>query len=248
MKNIILGIVQGLTEFLPVSSSGHLVIFSNFMEIETNVPYFALLHLATFFAVLIFVWKEVIGLIVGLFKWEKSSLSLIMKLIVSSIPAVLVGFTVESKIESAFSSTTLVGIFLLITGILLFISDSLKGKKTLREISYIDALIIGIMQAIAIFPGISRSGATLFGALLMKTKREDAVKYSFLMSLPVTFGAGILEINQVYFDFSIIIGTLSAFIAGLFGLFLLQKTVIAGKLKYFSYYCFIVGILTIVVI
>lgn len=248
MKNIILGIVQGLTEFLPVSSSGHLVIFSNFMEIETNVPYFALLHLATFFAVLIFVWKEAIGLIVGLFKWEKSSLSLIMKLIVSSIPAVLVGFTVESKIESAFSSTTLVGIFLLVTGFLLLISDSLKGEKSLKDISYMDALIIGVMQAIAIFPGISRSGATLFGALLMKTKREDAVKYSFLMSLPVTFGAGILEINQVHFDLSIIIGALLAFIAGLFGLFLLRKTVIAGKLKYFSYYCFIIGIVTIFII
>jgi len=247
MREIILGIVQGLTEFLPVSSSGHLAIFSTFMNIDTNVPYFALLHLATFFAVLIFVWKEVVSLIKGLFKWEKESLSLILKLIVSSIPAAILGFTLESTIESAFSSLTLIGIFLLVTGIFLLISDTLKGKKSLTDITYLDALVIGLMQALAIFPGISRSGATLFGALLMKTKREDALKYSFLMSLPVTFGAGIFEINKVTFSLPVILGGIFAFLAGLFGLYLLRKTVLVGKLRYFSYYCFAIGIIAIII-
>lgn len=247
MREIILGIVQGLTEFLPVSSSGHLAIFSSFMDIDTNVPYFALLHLSTFFAVLFFVWKEVVNLIKGLFKWEKESLTLIFKLIISSIPAAIVGFTLESSIESAFSSLTLVGVFLMVTAVFLLISDTLKGKKSLTEITYVDALVIGLMQAIAIFPGISRSGATLFGALLMKTKREDALKYSFLMSLPVTFGAGIFEINKVTFTPWVILGGLFAFLFGLLGLYLLKKTVLVGKLKYFSYYCFAMGLVAIII-
>jgi undecaprenyl-diphosphatase len=248
MTEIILGIVQGLTEFLPVSSSGHLTIFSQFMNIDSDIPYFALLHLATFFAVLIFVWPEVVGLIKGLFKWEKESLSLILKLIISSIPAAILGLTLESTIEAAFSSVTIVGVFLILTAVFLLISDFLKGKKSLSNITYLDALIIGVFQAISIFPGISRSGTTLFGALLLKTKREDAVKYSFLMSLPVTFGAGILEINKVSFSPSIIFGALLAFITGLFGLYLLKKTVIAGKLRYFSYYCFAIGIISIILL
>jgi len=248
MKNIILGVVQGLTEFLPVSSSGHLVIFSHFMNIDTNVPYFALLHLATFFAVLIFVWQEVLQLIKGLFKWEKESLSLILKLIISSIPAAIIGFTLESTVESAFSSLSLVGIFLLITGFLLFFSDYFNGEKNIQQITYLDALVIGIMQAVAIFPGLSRSGSTIFAALLMKMKREDAVKYSFLMSLPVTFGAGIFEITKVSFNPSMILGSIAAFGFGLIGLLLVKKTVIAGKLKYFSIYCFIIGFLAIFIL
>jgi undecaprenyl-diphosphatase len=247
VKEIILGIVQGLTEFLPVSSSGHLAIFSSFMDIDTNVPYFALLHLATFFAVLVFVWKEVVNLVIGLFKLEKEALSLFLKLIISSIPAAIIGFTLEASIESAFSSLNLIGIFLIVTAIFLLISDTLKGKKSLTQITYVDALIIGLMQALAIFPGISRSGATLFGALLMKTKREDALKYSFLMSLPVTFGAGIFEINKVTFSSWVIFGGLSAFLFGLFGLYLLKKTVLVGKLKYFSYYCFAIGLVAIII-
>lgn len=247
MKEIILGIVQGLTEFLPVSSSGHLAIFSSFMDIDTNVPYFALLHLSTFFAVLVFVWKEVVHLVIGLFKLEKESLSLFLKLIISSIPAAIIGLTLEASIESAFSSLNLIGIFLIVTAIFLLISDTLKGKKGLTQITYVDALIIGLMQALAIFPGISRSGATLFGALLMKTKREDALKYSFLMSLPVTFGAGIFEINKVTFSPWVILGGLFAFVFGLFGLYLLKKTVLVGKLRYFSYYCFAIGLIAIII-
>lgn len=104
------------------------------------------------------------------------------------------------------------------------------------------------MQAVAIFPGLSRSGSTIFAALLMKMKREDAVKYSFLMSLPVTFGAGIFEITKVSFNPSMILGSIAAFGFGLIGLLLVKKTVIAGKLKYFSIYCFIVGLISIFII
>ncbi|GAB6189727.1 undecaprenyl-diphosphate phosphatase [Marinitoga arctica] len=246
MQEIILGIIQGLTEFLPVSSSGHLALFSKIISFNPNVSFFAFLHLMTFFAVLLFVYKEVWFIIKGIFTGKKDSWTLALKIIVSSIPAAFIGILFEEQISNAFSSLKLVGIFFLFTSIAMILSDRFNGKKELMDISYTDAIIIGLFQAAAIFPGISRSGFTLFGALLLNTKKEAALKYSFLMSLPVTFGAGLLEIHNVVFTSPVIYSGIATFIFGVIGLYILKKTVINGKLKYFGYYTIIASILSFI--
>ncbi|MGM0640479.1 MAG: undecaprenyl-diphosphate phosphatase [Thermotogota bacterium] len=245
MNEIILGIVQGFTEFLPVSSSGHLTIISEFINFKQDPSFFALLHLATFFAVFIFVFSEIKQIIIGLFKWEKETLTLILKLLVSTIPAVIVGLVLEDYFKGMFDSVNMAATFLIITSIMMFSSDFFnKDKTNMLSLSYFNALIIGLFQAFAIFPGISRSGATLFAALMLGMNKKSAVKYSFLMSLPVTFGAGILEIGNVDFNSSVIFGVISAFIAGLVGLFLVKKSVINGKLKIFAFYTLAMAIFT----
>ncbi|SHE39150.1 undecaprenyl-diphosphatase [Marinitoga hydrogenitolerans DSM 16785] len=247
MQEILLGVIQGLTEFLPVSSSGHLALFSRLINFDPNVSFFAFLHLMTFFAVLLFVYKEVWFILKGIFTGRKDAWSLSIKIIISSIPAAFIGILFEDQINNAFSSLKLVGIFFLFTSIAMILSDRFNGKKELLDISYIDALIIGLFQAAAIFPGISRSGFTLFGALLLNTKKGAALKYSFLMSLPVTFGAGLLEIHKVTFTSSVIYSGIATFIFGVLGLYILKKTVINGKLKYFGYYTIIAAILSFIV-
>ncbi|WGS65509.1 undecaprenyl-diphosphate phosphatase [Marinitoga aeolica] len=247
MQEILLGIIQGLTEFLPVSSSGHLALFSKLINFDPNVSFFAFLHLMTFFAVLLFVYKEVWFILKGMFTGKKDAWNLALKIIVSSIPAAFIGLMFENQISEAFSSLKLVGVFFLFTSIAMILSDRFNGKKELMDITYIDAIIIGLFQAASIFPGISRSGFTLFGALLMNTKKEAALKYSFLMSLPVTFGAGMLEIHKVNFTAPVIYSGIFTFIFGVLGLFILKKTVINGKLKYFGYYTIIAAILSFIV-
>ncbi|AEX86212.1 UDP-diphosphatase [Marinitoga sp. 1135] len=247
MQEIILGIIQGLTEFLPVSSSGHLALFSKLINFNPDVSFFAFLHLMTFFAVLLFVYKEVWFILKGMFTMDKSAWNLALKIIVSSVPAAIIGILFEDQISEAFSSLRLVGLFFLFTSVAMILSDRFDGKKELMDISYIDAIIIGLFQAAAIFPGISRSGFTLFGALLLNTKKEAALKYSFLMSLPVTFGAGLLEINDVTFTAPVIYSGIFTFIFGVIGLFILKKTVINGKLKYFGYYTALAAIVSFIV-
>nr|A9AAG5.1 RecName: Full=Undecaprenyl-diphosphatase; AltName: Full=Undecaprenyl pyrophosphate phosphatase [Methanococcus maripaludis C6] len=238
MEELILGVVQGLTEFLPISSSGHLAIFTAIFNATPDVGYFAFLHLATFLAVLIFVKSEVFEIVNGISKKDKEYINLASKLVLSTIPAVIVGLCFGDFIESVFSSTFLIGVFLSITGILMLLSDKLnKNLKTIKSIPYLDALIVGIFQAFSVLPGISRSGTTLFAALFLGMKKEDAVKYSFLMSLPVTFGAGILELQKVAFSTEQIFGFFISFLTGLLGLYLVKKMVIGGKLKIFGYYC-----------
>ncbi|MBO8139221.1 MAG: undecaprenyl-diphosphate phosphatase [Thermosipho sp. (in: Bacteria)] len=241
MQEIILGIVQGATEFLPVSSSGHLTLFSKLFGIDPNLPLFSFLHIATLLAILIFVGKEVIEIINGLVKFDKKYCTLILKLIVSTLPAGIFGILFNSKIENSFNSLKLVAFFFLLTSSALFLSDKLGNNKNFFAISYLDALIIGIFQMLAIFPGISRSGFTLFGALLVGMQREKALKYSFLMSIPVIFGAGVLESKNLQFNSLTFFSGLMAFIVGLFSLYILKKVTVTKKLKIFGYYCLVIA-------
>jgi len=244
MKEFILGIVQGLTEFFPVSSSGHLALFSKLMNLPSELPFFAFLHLGTFLAVLILLWNDVVGLVVGLFKWDKETVNLILKLIISSIPAGLIGVLFQDKISQAFSSQKLVGIFFLATAALLWISDGFSGKKTMGQITYVDALIVGLFQAVAVLPGASRSGLTLIGALMIGMARADAFKYSFLMSLPVVLAAGVFELNSVAFTAGAFAGFGGAFVAGLASLALMRYLTVSSHLKYFSIYLLIPAIVS----
>ncbi|ONN27790.1 UDP-diphosphatase [Thermosipho affectus] len=243
---IILGIIQGLTEFLPVSSSGHLSMFSKILNIDSNLSIFALLHLATLAAIIIFVWKELFEIIKGLFKFEKNYINLVLKIIVSTIPAAIFGLLFENKVESSISNLKIISFFFLVTSAALFISDKLKGKKNYFEITYTDALTIGLFQALAIFPGISRSGFTLFGALMIGLKRELALKYSFLISIPVILGAGILGVKNMSINTIYLTSALVAFIFGLFSLFILKKATISKNLKIFSIYCLFASILSFI--
>ncbi|MBP2143550.1 undecaprenyl-diphosphatase [Methanococcus voltae] len=245
-EQIILGIVQGFTEFLPVSSSGHLAIISKLLSIEPQISYFAALHFATFLAVFMFVKDDVIEITKGLVQKDKSSMDLSFKLIISTIPAVIVGLLLKNFFTSFYGSLKFIGLFLAVTGIMMIMSDKINhGTKSMYDISHKDALLVGITQAFAILPGISRSGSTLFTSVYRGMKKEDAFKYSFIMSLPVTAGAGVLELSDVALTFDSIVGLVFATLSGLIALSIVKKLIINNKLKIFGYYCIIMSILVI---
>ncbi len=248
-----LGVIQGLTEFLPVSSSGHLTIFSNFFRLELEAQnlkaLFAFLHLGTFFAVLLFTYKDLIKIFRGFFKPKErpDSLRLFWLLLVATIPAVVIALLFEKQIDSAFSSYLIPSLMLFITAFFLLISDRFSGNRKMINMALKGALIIGLFQAFSILPGISRSGATLFAALLIGLNREDAIRFSFLLSLPITLGAGLTQLSRVTIDYVFLFyGFTASFAAGLFGLWLLKKLVLKGKLKLFGIYCIIFGVASIV--
>lgn len=249
LEALILGIVQGLTEFLPVSSSGHLVLVQKLFGIEGGVVFFNVaVHLATLVAVCIALWEEVFKLI------KKPICKMTGLLAIATIPAVFVGLLLNDLFDSVTASGATVGIGLLVTGAVLLVTTKLKsGNRTLEDLKWHDALIAGIAQAIAIVPGISRSGMTIVANLSLKMKKELAVKFAFLMSIPVILGGFILETYQMISDGSasidwlpIAIGMIAAGIAGYFAIKLFIKTVMKGNLKRFAFYVFAIGVLVLI--
>lgn len=244
MKEFFLGIIQGITEFLPVSSSGHLALFSKIISFPSDLALFAFFHIATFFAVFILLFNDIWNILYGLVRFDKNMWNLALKIIISSIPAGIVGLFLESKIEETFSSQKLIGVFFLVTAAALWFSDRFSGNKTMEDITYLDALLIGLFQAVAVLPGISRSGFTLIGALLIGMTRVDAFKYSFLLSLPITLAAGLLELKNVDLTTATLSGFAGAFISGLVALILVRFVTISAHLKYFSIYLLIPAIVS----
>ncbi len=243
MREFFLGIIQGATEFLPVSSSGHLAIFSKILNVqESNLPYFVLLHLATLLSVLIFFAGDIFEILVGMFALKKETWSIVFKIIIATIPAGLVGFLFDEKIEKIFGDNRFISIFFLVTALVLFLSDRFKGEKDIKDITYLDALIIGLFQMVAILPGISRSGMTIFGALLVGLRRDIAFRFSFLMSIPVIAGSGILKISAVTFTPMTIPTLLGTFGIGLLTLMILKIFTVTSNLKFFSIYLVLVSI------
>ncbi len=237
MKEFLLGVIQGATEFLPVSSSGHLAIFSKILNIqESSLPYFVLLHLATLLSVLVFFASDIIEILVGMFTLRKETWNFVFKIIIATIPAGLVGYFFDEKIEKIFGESRFIGLFFLLTALILFLSDKFKGTKDIKDITYVDALIIGVFQMFAILPGISRSGMTIFGALLVGLKREVAFKFSFLMSIPVIVGSGILKASAVTFTPTTLPTLLGTFGVGLLSLMVLKIFTVTSNLKSFSIY------------
>ena len=252
---IILGIIQGLTEFLPVSSSGHLEIVK-FILGDESVPEQSLmmtvvLHGATALSTIIIFRKEVFEIIKGLFLFKSNDeLWFSVKIIISMIPAVAIGLIFESEINRLFEGKLLlVGFMLILTGFLLFLAD--KAKKTDKKISFKSAFIIGISQAIAILPGISRSGATISTSVLLGIDRSRAARFSFLMVVPIIFGKMAKDLmsgeSLIIGDqkMVLLIGFLAAFLTGLVACKWMIKLVKNSNLSYFSYYCFIIGIVSI---
>ena len=229
MHSFILGIVQGLTEFLPVSSSGHIILFDRLFNMHmADVDFVAMLHLGTFFAVLLFSLKSIIRA----FKHWK----IIINLIISTLPAAIFGVVFEKEVDSVFSDIIYLPIFFCITSALLWLTGLKKvNTKKMEDMNWLDALLVGLMQAAAIFPGISRSGSTLAVLIFMGYEKEDALYYSFLMSLPVVLGAVVFSFNKNVFMQGIM-GFVSSLLFGILALVLLKKIVKNGKLKYFSIY------------
>ena len=251
IEAFILGIIQGLTEFLPVSSSGHLelakLILPNEYTGESSMLMTVVLHFATALSTVVIFRKELLQIINGLlqFQWNDAS-KFSVKIIISMIPAALVGVFFDDIIESFFNGAVLlVGSMLLVTGGLLFLAD--KPKNTTKEVSFFHSIIIGISQAIAILPGISRSGATIGTSVLLGIDREKAARFSFLMVVPLIFGKITKDVFSDKFSLesidiaSLSIGFLAAFITGLVACTWMISLVKRSKLVYFSFYCFVVG-------
>jgi len=261
INSIILGLVQGISEFLPISSSGHLVLFGQLLDVTSpGNTLEAMLHVGTLFSV-IFCFREKILMLFsdffGLFKSNykshfKTKNNFVLLIIVASIPAVITGLLLDSFFASLFDSVLFVGLFLIITGIILFISTKVEiGKKEMSDLNYKDALFIGLFQSIAVIPGISRAGMSITAGLFKKYSRKTAAEWSFIMSLPVIAGAAILKIpdaiNSTNLDIPFLMsGVLSSFIFGILAINILLKVIQSDKWKFFSYYCFFIGALLVV--
>ncbi|MDP4762614.1 MAG: undecaprenyl-diphosphate phosphatase [Salibacteraceae bacterium] len=252
LEAIILGIIQGLTEFLPVSSSGHLelgkaILGDNSLP-EESLLFTVVLHFATALSTVVVFRKEIGEIVKGLFQFQwNDQAQFSVKIILSMMPAAVIGVLFNDQIEALFSKQILlVGAMLVITGLLLFLAD--KAKNTDKNVTFTNAFIIGIAQAIAILPGISRSGATISTSVLLGIDREKAARFSFLMVVPLIFGKMAKDLLDGGITSSTIdimpmaLGAIAAFVAGLFACNWMIALVKKSQLKYFSYYCFAAGI------
>lgn len=268
LQALLLGIIQGLTEYLPVSSSGHLAIGQALFGLEdgeSNLTFTVLLHVATVLSTLVILWKEIVWIFKDLFarqSWRSyrdlnNGTKYAINILISMIPVALVGFLLKDKVEEVFGSGLLiVGIMLLVTAALLAFSYFAKPRQK-TSISGFHAFIIGIAQACAVMPGLSRSGSTIATGLLLGNKKEKLAQFSFLMVIPPILGEALLDVKDIFeVGFSeamsgispvaALMGFLAAFISGCFACKWMINIVKKGKLVWFAVYCAIVGLLAIV--
>ena len=250
---IILGVIQGLTEFLPVSSSGHLEIGKELLNDssvgETSMFFTVVVHFATVLSTIVVYRSDIASIFKGLFSFKKDDVQFALKIALSMIPAAFVGVMFNDQIETLFvRNMLLVGSMLIVTGLILFLAD--KAKSSNKEVSFVSSILIGISQAIAILPGISRSGATISTSVLLGIDKTKAAKFSFLMVIPVILGKiakdlmdGDSVINSNSMDLTpLLLGFIAAFVTGLVACNWMITLVKKGKLMYFSIYCFVVGL------
>ena len=260
IEALILGIIQGLTEFLPVSSSGHLQIGAAVLGVNSsdNLLFTIIVHGATVLSTIIVFWKEIVSIIKGLFKFQMNEeTKLVLYIILSMVPVGIVGIFFESQVESFFDGQVVfVASTLMITGFLLLATNYLKAQNATGELSYSKSLIIGLAQAFAVLPGISRSGATIATGLILGVNKEKATRFSFLMVIPPILGATLLKVKDLVeqpalgTDISIgalAVGFLGALIFGIFACRWMINIVKKGSLVYFAYYCFAVSTITILI-
>ncbi len=263
----ILGIVQGLTEFLPVSSSGHLMIFKELLgaDAEGFLDFTVTVHLATVLATLVVFWGVIRELLKGFFKFRyNDQTDYVCKILVSLIPVALVGFLLKDRVDALFDgSLTQVGIGLLVTAALLLVSDNVGrrikapvARDTRNGISYWQALVVGVAQAFAVAPGVSRSGSTIAVGLLAGVKREAMAQFSFLMVLIPIIGEQLLDLLKVALGGgapgggvgvpALVLGFVAAFLSGLFACKVMIAIVKKAKLSWFALYCLLVAVLIFV--
>ena len=258
LQALILGIIQGLTEYLPVSSSGHLAIgqaLFGMQDGEDNLMFTVAVHVATVLSTLVILWSEIDWILKGLFKFEMNAeTKYVLNIIVSMIPVGIVGVFFKDEVEEIFGSGLLVvGVCLLVTSALLTFSYYARPRQK-EEISWKDALVIGIAQAVAVLPGVSRSGSTIATGLMLGNKKEKLAQFSFLMVIPPILGEALLDILKAVKGEAVIgsIGTLpllvgfvAAFLSGCLACKWMINIVKRGKLIYFGIYCAVVGVVTI---
>ena len=261
LEAIILGLVQGLTEFLPVSSSGHLIIAQTILNLNTsaadNLQFIVIVHAATVMSTIVVLWKEIAGLFKGTFftpKWNDEK-SYVLKIFISMIPILIIGLFFKDEVKELFGeSLLLVGCCLLVTAALLTFAYFAKPRQK-EKISYWDSFIIGLSQAIAVLPGLSRSGTTIATGLLLGNKKENVAQFSFLMVLIPILGEAFLDVMDMISSpqsitsigyIPLIAGFLSAFLAGCFACKFMINLVKKGKLIYFAIYCVVIGVVSII--
>ncbi len=265
IQAIILGMVQGLTEFLPVSSSAHLVLVPELLGVKSTLAFDTLLHIGTLIAVVYYFWNDVVNMIrafisslMDLFQRnfrtglrEDPFKRLSWLVIVGTIPAALLGIFLKDFFEGLFSSVPAVAVFLLITGFILWGVERLpKGNKEVEEVTFSNSLLVGIAQGCAIAPGISRSGATIATGLFLGFERELAARYSFLLSIPAILGAALVQVKDLTAGFDLstgvfVAGLLSSIIFGYLAIRFLMGYIKKHKLTIFAYYCWIVGVVVL---
>ena len=254
---LILGLIQGLTEYLPVSSSGHLEIVNVLLgvEIEENLTFDTVLHVATVLSTLVVLWSEVDWILKGIFKFQlNDETKYFLNIVVSMIPVGIVGFLFKDELEAVFTGNLLlVGCCLLFTATLLTFTYFAKPRQK-EHISWFDALIIGIAQAVAVLPGVSRSGSTIATGLLLGNKKEKLAQFSFLMVIPPIVGKALLDVKDFLTGEEIfggvgtlpmMVGFVAAFLSGCLACKWMIGIVKRGKLIYFGIYCAIVGVVAI---
>ncbi|MGI6717795.1 MAG: undecaprenyl-diphosphate phosphatase [Bacteroidales bacterium] len=252
---LILGLIQGLTEFLPISSSGHLELGKALfgVDVEGSLLFTVVVHFATVLSTIFVFRKDIKNLFVGFFsKGHNDTKIYVWKLLLSLIPVLLVGLFLKDKVELLFDGNIVfVGAMLLVTALLLTVSY--YKKPGVRKIGWVDAFVIGIAQAVAVIPGISRSGATIATGMIIGNNRADLAKFSFLMVIIPIVGelfldviSGELFVSQIGFA-PLLIGFLAAFISGLFACKVMIKLVQKGKLIWFAVYCSIIGLIAIII-
>lgn len=267
LSAIILGAVQGLSEFLPISSSGHLALIPHLLGVETGLAFDTVLHIGTLIAIFTFFWKDIVNLIKGFIlsiidlsegidKFKEGLNTIPEKrfawlIIIGTIPTGIIGILFKDAVETVLRGTIFIGFFLIVTGIILYYSERhSSGNITAKDMSFKKAAIVGICQGLAVLPGISRSGSTIASGLCLGLEREYAARYSFLLSVPAVIAAGVLQIKDIAnIDASMTVllaGFLSSVIFGYLAIKLLMKMIKGWSLDIFAYYCWIVGILTLV--
>lgn len=248
---VFLGLIQGLTEFIPVSSSGHLVIAQHFLNLkEDQILFNVILHIGTLVPIFIIFWQDIKDMI--LFKKAKRKETLYILLAI--IPTGIIGVLFEDFFENLFSNAYLTALMLIVTGLILYLTEKIEtGSREVEELKWWQPLIVGVAQGGAIIPGISRSGSTIAASLFQGLNREAAARFSFLMSIPVIGGAGFLqflnvvEVGTLKIEFKIIfLGFITAAVSGYFAIKILLKVLAEKKLNYFSYYCWTAALIVII--
>lgn len=242
LKYIFLGIVQGLTEFLPISSSGHLVIFQTLLGIKENIAFDAVVHLATALAVAIFFWKDIAGLFT-------ENRKLLWLLLAGTFFTGIIGLAFKDFFESLFSSVRAVGGFLILTGAVILLGEWIgKGKRKLEDMNIWDAVLVGLAQGAAIAPGLSRSGTTISASLARNLDRGLAARFSFLLAIPAILGAGLLQSKAIVKAgtlgsgiWPLVLGFMAALISGWFAIKLFMEMIQRASIRVFAYYCFAIG-------
>jgi len=248
---VILALIQGIAEFLPISSSGHLVIIQSLMHITNTAVFDIMLHLGSLIAIVVYFRRPLLDIIQGLLTLNPKALKTVKLILIGTVPAIIVGAFLQKRLELLFSTPRLVGFSLLITAVFLFSTRFTKiGTKQLKDLKFKDALLVGIFQAIAILPGISRSGSTLTTGLWRQATPQSTFEFSFLLAIPAIAGAALLQVPHLLKEPALylqqaFVGLLISAVVSYLALTILSTVLKHSKLWLFGFYCLLLGLITI---